>query len=653
MSPVVYTETGKQVELLGMGAAGGEGEIFRVKGSELECAKIYLPGKITTELRAKISAMVKNAPVDPNWRMLGFRSIAWPAATLFFDPAGKKFAGFSMPFIDTKKYKPADRFYSASDRARLFPGFTWEYLVTAAFNLASAVDALHKAGHCVGDLQDQNVLISDRALVALVDCDSFQVRDKDTGKVFYTRVGIGEYRAPEVMPKDFVKEDLDRYYTDLFALAIIVFKLLMNGFHPFSGKGRAVEDAPTKEEKIVKGLFPYSGKFKKKDLEPSPHAPPYKLVPPALQELFKRSLVEGHSKPSARPGAEEWFAALKEAKTRLKKCKNSPHHAYSDHLVTCPWCEMEKNTGNDPFPMAGRQTPLKPARPAARPKPPAASTMAAVSKPGFAAQRRPWRQRGLDIIRDPLLWFRLKLVAGAFMLGAGLGLLVSFLKLPLKTVTLGDMTLTGTQVFILSSALIAWLITPFLAYWRRTTFNVFTAMILAVVFAGLTWAVNYLLKIQSCHLLAALCWGVILAGPAKIFSRRIFLASSRKWKRRIYCTLAGAAAMALAAGIFFAARSFALGWKEPMTIYVNASPGEVRSSPKLENNVIARPDSGTALFLLRSREGWSMILYKTRDRAPASLSKLAGLGFCGSIQFQSRFCGDGWINYRMTTQVND
>jgi len=68
-----------------------------------------------------------------------------------------------------------------------------------------------------------------------------------------------EYLSPELINKNLGIENISRYYSDLFALGIIVFKFLMNGTHPFQAKGSVLEDSPSNAEKIMKGYFPYMG----------------------------------------------------------------------------------------------------------------------------------------------------------------------------------------------------------------------------------------------------------------------------------------------------------------------------------------------------------------------------------------------------------
>jgi serine/threonine protein kinase len=343
-----YDHKGSQIQLISTDKGGGEGAIYRIQERPDEYAKIYHLHKITKELHQKIIAMVNNPPSDPTWSTQKHRSIAWPSAVLYKDKNQTQFIGFTMPFISTKIFKESHKYYDPPDRLKeFFGGFTWRHLFTAAYNIMSSIAALHEKGHCIGDLRETNILVAPNALTTLIDCDSFQIKDRGTGRVFYTRVGTGEYLPPELMGVDFKKGDYDRYYSDLFALGILIFKFLMSGFHPYQAKGPLVDDAPSTEEKIKKGYFAYSGKYK--GVKPPDSAPPYDIIPPSIQELFDKCFIEGHKEPPKRPAAKEWFDALRTEGIKLKKCASNENHWYSNHLSYCPWCRIAERT-EDIFP---------------------------------------------------------------------------------------------------------------------------------------------------------------------------------------------------------------------------------------------------------------------------------------------------------------
>lgn len=204
----------------------------------------------------------------------------------------------------------------------------------------------------IGDLKHSNVLVSQRALVTLVDTDSFQVRDPNSGRIYPCQVGTPDYTPPE-RGQDLSSTVPLRPEHDLFALGVLIFQLLMEGTHPFAGVYMGEGEPPPFEERIADGHFPYG-------TDPGPYrpgkrtAPPFEMLPPPLQALFQRCFEAGHRDPPTRPDAKTWRTALDEACSALRLCAVNPHHFYSDHLSDCPWCARRDTQlrGLDPFPAA-------------------------------------------------------------------------------------------------------------------------------------------------------------------------------------------------------------------------------------------------------------------------------------------------------------
>lgn len=345
---IAYDGNGNKYKMDYTGRCGGEGCIYRIQKERSECAKIYHQEKITRELHEKISTMVNNPPNDPMLNK-GHRSITWPSTILYNEKTD--FIGYKMPYLDPKIFEESNRYYTKSDRLRKFGGnFTWQYLFRCAYNIVSAVAAIHEKGHRIGDLRDSNILVSsETALATLIDCDSFQIHDKSSEKVFYTRVGIEEYLPPELLiGANFKDIDIDRYPSDLFALGILIFKFLMNGLHPYQARGPLVDDADTNADKIRKGYFPYAGIYS--GVKPPVFALPYDIIPPSIQNLFSKCFVDGNKKREERPDAIEWLNTLKKEESKLRKCSANKNHWYSSHLSYCPWCKIAEETGEDPYP---------------------------------------------------------------------------------------------------------------------------------------------------------------------------------------------------------------------------------------------------------------------------------------------------------------
>lgn len=352
-----YDERGRRLDLIGEGHRGGEGAVHAIAGDRSRVAKIYHAARLGDGLHTKLRIMLEQPPDDPSWKSSRHRSIAWVDGLVFADTSGRELRGFTMPAVDTSEFRQAHVYYDAADRLQIFGGgFTWRHLLYSAHNLTSAVAAVHAAGHRVVDLRETNLLVAPSSLVTLIDCDSFQIKDRRTRQVYPTRVATGDYLPPELQGVDFRTQNPDRYHADLFALAVLVFRFLMLGVHPFQARGAGVTDAPTTEAKIRKGLFAFAGR--RRDVEPPEYAPPFAIVPAGLQALFARAFVDGHGNPDARPSAADWVTALEREGSRLRTCTANPNHLFAHRLRSCPWCRISP----DPFPSSaavGRQIVLE------------------------------------------------------------------------------------------------------------------------------------------------------------------------------------------------------------------------------------------------------------------------------------------------------
>jgi len=323
---------------------GGEACIYAVPSDGDSVAKVY--HKPTANHAKKLRAMLANPPENPTAN-LGHISIAWPQELITTTDGNKTIIGFIMPRI--RGMRPIIDFYNPRTRRQHCPLFNYQYLVRTARNLAAAFAALHNSGYCVGDVNESNILVSDTALVSLVDTDSFQVPDLKNNLVYRCGVGKAEFTPPELQNKVFAQHDREVYH-DLFGLAVVIFQLLMEGTHPFSGIFQGTAEPPAYEVRIAAGHFTYSQKCQVPYL-PTPIAPPWEMLHPSLQELFVQCFEAGHNNPQLRPSAQTWLSALTEAEDALITCTANPQHRYSNHLHSCPWCERSLRLGGrDPFP---------------------------------------------------------------------------------------------------------------------------------------------------------------------------------------------------------------------------------------------------------------------------------------------------------------
>jgi DNA-binding helix-hairpin-helix protein with protein kinase domain len=333
-------------------ASGGEANIFAISGPTNSVAKIYhRPDK---HHFAKLGVMLATRPTTLGNN--GHVSIAWPVdlvVTDYWKPTTGQWhsVGFLMPRIIG--LHTLFEVYNLRCRQKTSPRFTYQYLVRAARNLAAAVSALHAIDCVIGDINESNALVSNEALITLVDTDSFQVRDANTNEIFRCRVGKGEFTPPELQGEVF-SEHFREPAHDLFGLAVLIFQLLMEGIHPFSGVPKSGEAEPL-ENRIQFGFFPYGSRVV--PYTPMPLAPAFETLDPAVKQLFIRCFEQGHTNPRLRPDAQSWQTALAQAESRLTQCAANPQHVYSSHLSGCPWCERkQKLRGWDPYPPLARPT---------------------------------------------------------------------------------------------------------------------------------------------------------------------------------------------------------------------------------------------------------------------------------------------------------
>ena len=376
---IYQDQNGNTVRLGQKIGGGGEAQIFSVQGQARLVAKIYTkaaPGRY-----AKLRAMLAKPPADPT-ASRGHLSICWPTS-LLFGTVGTA-VGFLMPMMDRQRHREVFKLYQPQDRAREAPGFTWLNLLKAAENIASVVQAIHAFGYVVGDINESNFFVSEQTYVTLVDCDSMQV--PDSGTIYHCTVGKADFTPPELQGRDFSSVNRTPEH-DHFGLAVLVFLLLMEGVHPYSGVWKGSGD-PGIEERIRRGLSPYGGSSK---ISPMPAALPFQNLPHSTRELFVRAFGRGHKNPAARPSSREWAVELRRLSQNLKTCRKNAKHLYPAQLRNCMWCEraalfggvdlypvVQPGLPRNPFPMPPRARPQRPAAsrgtiPPYRPAPPASS----------------------------------------------------------------------------------------------------------------------------------------------------------------------------------------------------------------------------------------------------------------------------------------
>ena len=340
---VYYGANRKQYHLMDKPiTTGGEGSIFSIQSMPGYVAKIY--HSVNLALARKISIMVGHPPAPDVANQL-----AWPLEMLH-DASGA-FCGFIMKKLDTTnellelyKYPP-----------REFEGITLKHKLVIAQNICAVIAGVHRAGYVFGDFNPMNIGVNLKTgTVAFFDTDSYHIRDPQTNQVFRCNVCLPGYVAPELIAnckkykaanpsvKDvYANMPLPTFSvdTDRFALAIHIFKLLMNGYSPFNGidSKLTVSQASPGLGDVAVDRDNYCFKA---GLKPQSVAtPPLESLPKYIQDLFHKAFIQGRSNPGKRPSADEWYRALEQYEKELTSCPKNRNHFYFKGLRSCPWCE--------------------------------------------------------------------------------------------------------------------------------------------------------------------------------------------------------------------------------------------------------------------------------------------------------------------------
>ena len=326
----VRTAEGKTLTLGKILGRGAEAVVYHVEGASDIAVKIYTDGK-AAERRDKVGTLVAGG----YHRLSGF--VAFPL-DMVMGPTGE-FVGFTMRKV--LGVKPIHELYAPGSRKAEFPKADFRFLVRAALNVAKAVASLHQTGCVIGDINHSGILVSDQAMVTLVDSDSFQVRSGST--VYRCRVGTGEYTPPELHGHKLEKIDRTPAH-DGFGLAVILFQLLFMGRHPFSGRYNGPGDMPI-ERAIREGRFVYSGRKAETRMEPPPFVPTLVDIQQEVRATFEQSFQPTTNLLHQRPSAADWVGVLGKMEGDLMTCRVNPAHHHSRNAPSCPWCRLEAGFG--------------------------------------------------------------------------------------------------------------------------------------------------------------------------------------------------------------------------------------------------------------------------------------------------------------------
>ena len=110
-------------------------------------------------------------------------------------------AGFSCR--ELTGHKTIHTLYTPKSRKNDFPEADWKFLIRSATNVARAVAIVHEHGCVIGDINHGSILVSPKATVKLINCESFQVvaqgRASTYGKLAYQPTHLLNFKADHLI----------------------------------------------------------------------------------------------------------------------------------------------------------------------------------------------------------------------------------------------------------------------------------------------------------------------------------------------------------------------------------------------------------------------------------------------------------------------
>ena len=235
--------TKTKLKLTSKVAKGGEGEIYNLNVinsassahiGKKYVAKIYLENN--HQYREKIQYMIRYAnSYDKSDQHKFYKNfdgtILWPLCAL--DNNGN-FMGYTMKLFTGEKLSSFIKVPLDVVTTKYFVGWKKIDLVRLALGIAQKVNFLHKNNIILGDLDLDNIMVDlKQKKTAIVDTDSFQIGN------FFCNVAHWDSAPPEVhylQKTGEIRKTKRTTNSDNFSLAVVIFEILMLGYHPYQYK---------------------------------------------------------------------------------------------------------------------------------------------------------------------------------------------------------------------------------------------------------------------------------------------------------------------------------------------------------------------------------------------------------------------------------
>ncbi len=324
-----------------IGSEGGEGTVYKTDRPGF-AAKIYHADKITQSRMDKLTYMCR-LPISRH-------NLCWPE-TLLYSESGV-FVGFLMTIACDDAIEMGRSIFKLSGdavRQKLLPEWNRMSLARLCVSVSDTFAYLHRNNILMGDVNPRNLLVSISRphLVYFVDCDSYQVGS------YNCPVGMVEYSSPEYLlrldntPGGYAK--CPRTIEDEgFALASLLFRILMLGQSPFAAKN---------SEEMQQSLRKYSFAYKTKendgrDVPDVTYSLIWNNTPRSVRDLFADVFTGGkkHSAETWRNTFQRYEDSIKRGQSTDRLLPKKYYDATGNFVdFICASCGVEANIHKDTY----------------------------------------------------------------------------------------------------------------------------------------------------------------------------------------------------------------------------------------------------------------------------------------------------------------
>ncbi|MDN4163390.1 protein kinase domain-containing protein [Nocardioides abyssi] len=269
---------------------GGEGSVYEGGGNTV--VKIFDKDHITQHRKAKVELLVISG--------LQAKGLCIPSATVH--NAAGEFVGYVMP---TASGREARTIFNIRKLEKDFPTWKKSDLVDICISFLKKVEYLHSMNVILGDINPKNLMIDDRKNVFIIDADSWQLEG------YPCPVGTPMYTSPAMLGKTYA-EDLRTMEDELFAVATMLFQIVMTGQFPYMRTGTDGDMVQLIREGNFAFQISIRGKeYNDRDQPDGDWKYIWSHIHKPVKNLFWDTFHKEGKRYNRRPTATEWLEAFK------------------------------------------------------------------------------------------------------------------------------------------------------------------------------------------------------------------------------------------------------------------------------------------------------------------------------------------------------